>query len=75
MYVAEANRAKGIGTAILTALEKWAAEIGMQATVLELGNNQPEAIRLYEKQGYKVISNYGQYIGMETSICMRKELN
>ena len=75
MYVAEGHRAKGIGAAILNELEKWAAELGQQATVLELGNNQPEAIHLYKKLGYNVIPNYGQYIGMETSICMKKQLN
>lgn len=75
MYVAEGHRAKGIGGLILGELENWAAELGQQATVLELGNNQPEAIGLYTKQGYTVIPNYGQYIGMETSICMRKGLN
>lgn len=76
MYVADGHRGKGIGTAILNELERWATELGQTATVLELGNNQPEAILLYKKQGYKVIPNYGQYIGLEaTSICMKKELN
>jgi len=43
--------------------------------VLEHGNKQPEASKLYQKQGYTVIPNYGQYIGMEeTSICMRKPI-
>ena len=75
MFVANEHRGKGIGAAILTELEKWAAELGQKATILELGNNQPEAIRLYTKQGYTVIPNYGQYIGMEaTSICLKKEL-
>lgn len=74
MYVAEGQRGKGTGRAILGELEKWAAELGHAATILELGNNQPEAIRLYRAQGYEVIPNYGQYIGMATSICMKKEL-
>lgn len=76
MYVAEGQRGKGIGAAILDELEKWAAELGQNATVLELGNKQPEAIQLYKKQGYAIIPNYGQYIGMEaTSICMKKKLS
>lgn len=75
MFVANAHRGKGIGAAILTELEKWAAELGQKATVLELGNNQPEAMLLYTKQGYSVIPNYGQYAGMEaSSICMKKEI-
>ena len=75
MFVADAYRGKKIGQAILSELEKWATELGHKATVLELGNKQPEAIELYRKQGYTEIPNYGQYIGMETSICMRKELS
>jgi GNAT superfamily N-acetyltransferase len=75
MFVAEEYRGKGIGTAILNELERWAAESGNKTVVLEMGNRQPEASVLYKKQGYQVIPNYGQYIGMEeTSICMKKEL-
>ena len=75
MYAAEEQRGKGIGKAVLSELEKWAAELGNASTVLEMGNKQPEAARLYQGHGYTVIPNYGQYIGMEaTSICMKKEL-
>jgi GNAT superfamily N-acetyltransferase len=76
MFVKENARGKGVGAAVLTELENWAAQLGYTATVLEHGNKQPEASKLYEKQGYTVIPNYGQYIGMEeTSICRRKILN
>jgi putative acetyltransferase len=76
MYAAAEQRGKGIGGTILNELEKWAAELGNDHTVLEMGNNQPEAARLYKGHGYTVIPNYGQYIGMEaTSICMKKGLN
>jgi len=75
MFVREEARGKGVGAAVLTELEKWAAELGYTAMVLEHGNKQPEASKLYQKQGYTVIPNYGQYIGMEeTSICMRKPI-
>jgi GNAT superfamily N-acetyltransferase len=76
MYVAKEQRGKGIGAAILAELEKWAAELKIGSMVLETGYNQPEAIQLYEKMGYTVIPNYGQYSGMEeTSMCMKKELS
>jgi len=75
MYVSNEQRGKGIGAAILAELEKWAAELKVGSMVLETGDNQPEAIHLYGKMGYIVITNYGQYSGMETSICMKKELN
>lgn len=75
MFVIEDARGKGIGAAVLTELENWAAELGYTTLVLEHGNKQPEASKLYQKQGYSVIPNYGQYIGMEaTSTCMRKQL-
>jgi putative acetyltransferase len=74
MYVSNEQRGKGIGTALLAELEKWAAELKLGTMVLETGNNQPEAAHLYEKMGYTVIPNYGQYSGMATSICMKKIL-
>ncbi len=76
MFVAREQRGKNIGTAILNELEKWAKELGNDSVVLEMGNQQPEAAILYKKQGFTIIPNYGQYIGMEeTSICMKKDLN
>jgi len=75
MYVSPDQRGKGIGAALLAELEKWAAELKIASVVLETGNNQPEAVHLYQKMGYTVIPNYGQYSGMATSICMKKELS
>jgi GNAT superfamily N-acetyltransferase len=53
-------------------LELWAAELGYTAYVLETGRKQPEAIRIYQKAGYTVIPNYGQYKNVENSVCMTK---
>ena len=74
MYVLPQHRNKGIAAAVLQQLEQWAKEEGYQSTVLETGMKQPEAIRLYEKSGYERIPNYGQYAGVENSVCMKKEL-
>lgn len=75
MFAREDARGRGVGAAVLTELEKWAAELGYTAMVLEHGNKQPEASKLYQRQGYTVIPNYGQYIGMEeTSICRKKSI-
>lgn len=74
MYVLPQHRNKGIAAAVLQQLEQWAKEEGYISTVLETGMKQPEAIRLYEKCGYSRFPNYGQYIGVENSICMKKEL-
>ena len=74
MYVTPNSRGKGIATKILTALEVWAAEMDFKICVLETGKKQPEAIGLYKKNGYKIISNYGQYKGVENSVCFEKAI-
>jgi len=74
MYTRPESRGKGIALQILAELEKWAAELGYKKCVLETGKRQPEAIRLYEKSGYKIIPNYGQYAGVENSVCFEKEI-
>ena len=74
MYVDPTMRGRAIGVLILENLETWAIEEGYQLTRLETGNNQPEAIRLYEKVGYYWIENYEPYIGVESSICFEKKL-
>lgn len=74
MYTLPGSRGKGIATIVLTELEKWARELSYQKCVLETGKRQPEAIHLYEKNGYRQIPNYGQYAGVENSLCFEKLL-
>ena len=74
MFVRPEARGKRIAAAVLKELEKWAAESGFRECILETGFKQPEAIALYKRQGYGVIPNYGQYAGVENSVCMRKPL-
>ena len=74
MYTLQETRGKGIATKILLELEKWAKELGYKHTILETGKRLPHAIALYQKNGYEIISNYGQYVGIENSVCFRKEL-
>lgn len=74
MFVKDEYRSKGIATKILIELELWAGELGYNKCILETGLKQPEAIRLYTKNNYKVIPNYGQYAGMVNSVCMEKVL-
>ncbi len=74
MYIVPNFREKGIATKILIELEKWTKELSFSKCVLETGKKQPEAIELYMKNGYTVISNYGQYKGIENSCCFEKEI-
>jgi putative acetyltransferase len=74
MYVPPERRKKGIASKILNELEIWATELFFTRCILETGKRQPEAIGLYKKSGYKLIPNYGQYAGVENSVCFVKEL-
>lgn len=74
MYVQPLHRQQGVAQAVLGELERWAAELGYTACVLETGKRQPEAIALYHRRGYADTPNYGQYVGVENSVCMRKLL-
>ena len=75
MYSLPSARGHGVATVLLEALETWALELGFSQCILETGIKQPEAIRLYEKNGYHRIPNYGQYAGVETSLCFEKQLS
>ena len=75
MYTAPSFRGKGVASKILQELEHWAAELKQKQLVLETGKRQEDAIALYTKNGYKLISNYGPYVGVENSCCFKKELD
>ena len=74
MFVLPAHRGQGVAQAVLGELEQWAQELHYVGYVLETGKKQPEAIRLYQKSHYTLIPNYGQYAGIDNSVCMQKEL-
>jgi len=74
MYTLSEERGKRIATKILIELEKWAHELSYKKCILETGKKQPEAISLYKRNEYKIIPNYGQYVGMENSVCFKKDI-
>jgi len=74
MFTIPEKRGKGLASAILKELETWTKELGHKKTILETGKRQTKAVELYNKCGYKIIPNYGQYIGVENSVCFEKEL-
>lgn len=75
MFVDPRTRNLGIATKILMELEKWAKELRYKRCILETGKRQPEAIALYTRCGYRVTANYGQYAGVENSLCFEKVLS
>lgn len=72
MFVTENSRNIGIAQNILKELEVWTKELGYKKCVLETGKRQIEAVKFYHKCKYKIIPNYGQYIGMDNSVCFEK---
>lgn len=72
MFVLPEARGKGIANKILNEIESWAIEQGFAHFILETSPKLHHAIALYTKMGYQFIPNYGQYIGVENSVCMKK---
>lgn len=65
---------KRIGQTILSFLENKAKAIGYSDLVLETRVKNQEATQFYQKQGYKVIPNYGKYTDRPEAICFGKSL-
>lgn len=74
MFVHPEHRKKGVANAVLQELELWAKELRFASCVLETSFKLENAIALYKKFGYRQIPNYGQYVGVESSVCMKKNI-
>jgi GNAT superfamily N-acetyltransferase len=74
IYTLPDYRGKAVATRIIGELEHRIKELSYNKAVLETGKKQPEAIALYTRLGYMKIPNYGQYAGVENSVCMEKVL-
>ena len=74
MVVAPDCRGRGYAGLILAELERLATGMGYRAARLETGTKQPEAVRLYERAGYRRIEKYGIYVDNPWSVCFEKAL-
>jgi putative acetyltransferase len=74
MFVRKDYRGKGLSKKVLSELERWAMEQGFKYAVLETSIHFETACKLYTSTGYKIISNYGPYVDLPESVCMRKQL-
>lgn len=74
VYVRKEYRKMGIAKVIMKKLEEIAKSKNGKLMILETGKNMPAAHKLYNSLSYEITENYDQYIGMEDSICMKKEL-
>ncbi len=75
MYVDPSVRGRGIGRALLDALEREARLVGVKTIVLETGTRLASAIKLYVAMGYAPIPLFGDYVSSPaTSLCFGKSL-
>lgn len=76
MFALPSARRRGIGRAILRALEDEARRLGVTRLVLETGICQEEAVALYRAHGFSEIPPFGEYVlSAATSVCMAKDLS
>ena len=74
MYTVPQARGRGVGRAVLRALEEEARARGFTLARLETGDRLPEAHRLYARAGYRPIPCWGAYAGSEISLCLERAL-
>lgn len=74
MYVQPTARGLGLARRLLDLLEGAAREQGCPQLTLESGPAQPEALGLYERQGFERCGPYGDYPEDPLSVFMRKPL-
>lgn len=74
MYVVPNHRGNGVSTALLRGIEDAAQALGVAKIVLQTGDRQPDAVRLYEREGYTRIPIFPPYEWITFSICMEKTL-
>jgi len=74
MYVSPQIRGQRIGGEILSELESWSRELGITKCLLFTGSKQPEANKLYHKNGYRLIQKYGKLKDIPDSLCFSKDL-
>lgn len=65
----------GAGNQILSYLESKAREMGYQVLRLETRKVNETAVSFYLRNGYQIISNYGQYETRTESVCFEKKLS
>ena len=61
MFVEPSVRGRGVARALLSALVAHARAHGLNRLVLETGTEQPEAVALYESEGWSPIPPFGHY--------------
>ena len=74
VFVDPAGRRRGVGRAMMEALETDLLTHGIDLARLETGVRQPEALALYEHSGYVRIPPFGDYREDPLSVFLEKRL-
>ncbi|UEJ82118.1 GNAT family N-acetyltransferase [Brachybacterium halotolerans subsp. kimchii] len=75
LFVGPAFRRLGLARAILAHLENAARARGAVELFLQTGNRQPDAIALYEREGWEHVEVFAPYEPSDgISVCFRKDL-
>ncbi len=74
MFVDPQARGQGVGGALLAEIARRARAAGLASLKLETGIHQPEAIALYQRDGFRYIPPYGSYQPDPLSHFMEKAL-
>jgi putative acetyltransferase len=74
MFVLPQARGRGVAADLIGALEGFATAHDIRTVQLETGPLQHAALRLYERSGYRLIPNFGKYVGDPNSVCYEKTL-
>jgi putative acetyltransferase len=74
MMVDPASRGQGVGGRLLAEIARRAAAAGFASLKLETGISQPEAIGLYQRDGFALRPPFGDYQPDPLSLFMEKPL-
>lgn len=74
VFLHPAYRGHGYSHILLEKLEQQAMQAGYRSLYLETGAPLVAALALYQSRGYQRTENYGPYLYLPDSICMKKEL-
>lgn len=74
MFVVQSHRGRGLAKEILRELENVAKTKGFNRILLETGDHQHAAMKLYESNGYHRIAPFGDYTTSPHSICYAKDI-
>lgn len=74
VYVEPSFRRRGLARRLMAALEDSAARAGHRSVVLNTGQEQPEALALYDRLGYRPVPGYGVYACAPDAVFLGRQL-